>query len=83
MAWIQWGETPGEAMLMARTKIQDHEDLLMGNADARVEGVVPRLNHMEIRQQTQHESNQTILKLGFGVITILLTILGLMQHYHL
>lgn len=70
-------------MLMARTKIQDHEDLLNGNADARIEGVVPRMNHMEIRQQAQHDSNQNILKLGFGAITILLTILGLIEHFHL
>ena len=82
MTWIQWGETAGETMLMARTKIQDHEDLLNGNADARIEGVVPSINQMEVRQQSQHETNQQMMKLGYGTIIIFLTILGLMEHFH-
>lgn len=83
MAWIQWGETQGEAMLMARTKIQDHEDLLNGNADARIEGVVPRVNHLISTQDAQHAANQLAMKIGYGTIIVFLTILGLMEHFHL
>lgn len=39
-------------MLMAKTKLQDHEDLLNGNADAKIEGVVPTVNRMVVEHDT-------------------------------
>ena len=69
MAWIQWGETPAENLLMLKTKTQDHEDLLNGNADAKIEGVVPRVNAM---------SAQLAAVRGFAIVlnAIIVLLLG-------
>ena len=77
MAWIQWGETQGETLLMLRTKTQDHEDLLMGNADANIEGVVPTVNQL-MAQISAYKQSMIVLN---GIIIIGLMLLGAMIQF--
>jgi len=78
MAWIQWGNTQGETLLMLKTKTQDHEDLLNGNADAKIDGVVP-IVHNIMAQITAYRQAMILLN---GIIIIGIALLGLLIQSH-
>ena len=63
---------------MAQTKIQDHEDLLNGNADARIEGIVPIVHRMV----TEHETYRKVATFLNALILLAIAALSLMVHFH-
>jgi len=74
MAWIQWGDTPKEHMLVIRTKLQDHEDLLLGNPEADIKGVVPIVNRAFAKADAWKQLGivlQGLILIGIAIIGVI------------
>jgi len=71
MAWIQWGENAGETTLVVKTRLQAHEDLLMGNPESGIEGVVPTVTRMTIEHGAYRKvaiALQALVIIGLGIL---------------
>ena len=72
MAWIQWGDSPEVALAMLKDHVQDHENLLKGNADENIVGIVPTVNTLVTQLRFSKDLGKLLNALAVLLLALLL-----------